>query len=77
MALKFTLEAPFKSMSGVISRKRYPDGRVESVIATKRGSGRKSRIRHRYQTRYALQTNLLSERHVPPSRLSRSRKMIP
>ena len=38
MALKFTLEAPFKSMSGVISRKRYPDGRVESVIATKRGT---------------------------------------
>ena len=28
----------FKSMSGVISRKRYPDGRVESVIATKRGT---------------------------------------
>ena len=38
MALKFTLEAPFKSMSGVISRKRYPDGRVESVIATKHGT---------------------------------------
>ncbi len=38
MALKFTLEAPFKTMSGVISRKRFPDGRVETVIATKRGT---------------------------------------
>ena len=38
MSLHFTLEAPFKSMSGVVSRKRYPDGRVESVIATKRGT---------------------------------------
>ena len=38
MALKFTLEAPFKTMSGVVSRKRYEDGRVESVIATKRGT---------------------------------------
>ena len=38
MALKFTLEAPFKTMSGVVSRKRFADGRVESVIATKRGT---------------------------------------
>ena len=38
MALKFTLEAPSKTMSWVISRKRSPDGRVESVIATKRGT---------------------------------------
>jgi hypothetical protein len=38
MALKFTLEAPFKTMSGVVSRKRYSDGRVESVVATKRGT---------------------------------------
>ena len=38
MSLHFTVEAPFKTMSGVISRKRFPDGRVESVIATKRGT---------------------------------------
>ena len=38
MSLHFTLEAPFKSMSGVVSRKRFADGRVESVIATKRGT---------------------------------------
>ena len=36
MSLHFTLEAPFKTMSGVVSRKRYEDGRVETVIATKR-----------------------------------------
>ncbi|MBO4369757.1 MAG: hypothetical protein J5808_00155 [Paludibacteraceae bacterium] len=38
MALKFTLEAPFRSISGVVSRKRYPDGRVKSVVVTKRGT---------------------------------------
>lgn len=38
MSLHFTLEAPFRSMYGVISRKRFPDGRVETVIATKRGT---------------------------------------
>ncbi|MBR1473678.1 MAG: hypothetical protein IJ602_05400 [Paludibacteraceae bacterium] len=38
MSLHFTLEAPFKTMSGVISRKRFEDGRVESLIATKRGT---------------------------------------
>ena len=38
MALHFTLQAPFSTMSGVISRKRYPDGRVKSIIATKRGT---------------------------------------
>ncbi|MBR1878217.1 MAG: hypothetical protein IJ814_04330 [Paludibacteraceae bacterium] len=38
MALRFTLESPFRTMSGVISRKRLADGRVETVIATKRGT---------------------------------------
>ena len=38
MSLHFTLEAPFKTMSGVVSRKRYPDGRVETVVATKKGT---------------------------------------
>ncbi|MBO6306578.1 MAG: hypothetical protein J6M55_03635 [Paludibacteraceae bacterium] len=28
MALKFTLEAPFKTMSGVVSRKRYENSYV-------------------------------------------------
>ena len=38
MSLHFTLEAPFKSMSGVVSRKRFADGRVETIVATKRGT---------------------------------------
>ena len=38
MALHFTLNPLFESMSGVVSRKRLPDGRVESIIATKRGT---------------------------------------
>ena len=38
MALHFTLNPLFESMSGVVSRKRYSDGRVETIIATKRGT---------------------------------------
>ena len=38
MALHFQLSPPFESISGVVSRKRLPDGRVETIIATKRGT---------------------------------------
>lgn len=38
MALRFTLNPLFESVSGVISRKRLSDGRVKTVIATKRGT---------------------------------------
>ena len=38
MSLHFTLDAPFKSISGVISRKRFPDGHVETIVATKKGT---------------------------------------
>lgn len=38
MALHFTLNPLFESMSGVVSRKRYSDGRLETIIATKRGT---------------------------------------
>ena len=38
MALKYKLEAPFESISGVVSRKRFADGHVESIIATKKGT---------------------------------------
>jgi len=38
MSLKFTLNPLFESISGVISRKRLPDGRVKSIIVTKRGT---------------------------------------
>ncbi len=38
MALHYTLDAPFKSISGVISRKRFSDGHVETIVATKRGT---------------------------------------
>lgn len=38
MALHFTLNPLFESVSGVVSRKRLSDGRVETVIATKRGT---------------------------------------
>ena len=38
MALHYTLDAPFKSISGVISRKRFPDGHVETIVATKKGT---------------------------------------
>ena len=38
MALHYTLDAPFKSISGVISRKRFSDGHVETIVATKKGT---------------------------------------
>ena len=38
MALKYKLAAPFESISGVVSKKRFADGHVESVIATKKGT---------------------------------------
>jgi len=38
MALHFTLNPLFESMSGVVSRKRLPDGRVETIVATKKGT---------------------------------------
>jgi len=38
MALHFTLNPLFESLSGVVSRKRLHDGRVETIIATKRGT---------------------------------------
>ena len=36
MALHFKLNPLFDSISGTISRKRLPDGRVETIVATKR-----------------------------------------
>ena len=38
MALHYKLNPLFDSISGVISRKRFPDGHVESLVATKRGT---------------------------------------
>ena len=38
MALKVTFIPLFESVSGVLSRQRYPDGRVKSIIVTKRGT---------------------------------------
>ena len=38
MALHFKLNPLFDSISGTISRKRLPDGRVETIVATKRGT---------------------------------------
>ena len=38
MALHFTLNPLFESMSGVVSRRRLPDGRLETIVATKKGT---------------------------------------
>jgi hypothetical protein len=38
MALRYKLNPLFESISGVISKRRLSDGRVESIIATKRGT---------------------------------------
>ena len=38
MALHYKLNPLFESISGTISRKRYPDGRVETLVATKKGT---------------------------------------
>ena len=38
MALHYKLNPLFESISGTISRRRFPDGRVESIIATKKGT---------------------------------------
>ena len=38
MALHFTLNPLFESMSGVVSRRRLLDGRLETIVATKRGT---------------------------------------
>jgi hypothetical protein len=35
--MKYTLEAPFKSISGTIERKRLRDGRVITIYARKDG----------------------------------------
>ena len=38
MALHYKLNPLFDSISGVISRKRFPDGHIETIVATKRGT---------------------------------------
>ncbi len=38
MALHYKLNPLFDSISGTISRKRFPDGRVETIVATKKGT---------------------------------------
>ena len=38
MALHYKLNPLFEYISGTISRRRFPDGRVESIIATKKGT---------------------------------------
>lgn len=38
MALHYKLCPLFDSISGVISRKRFPDGHVETIVATKKGT---------------------------------------
>ena len=38
MALHFKLNPLFDSISGVVSRKRFPDGHVETIVATKKGT---------------------------------------
>ncbi len=36
--MKFTLSAPFQSISGTVYRKKLPDGRIRALIATKNGT---------------------------------------
>ena len=38
MALHYKFNPLFDSISGVISRKRFPDGHVETYVATKKGT---------------------------------------
>lgn len=38
MALHYKLNPLFESISGTISRKRFPDGHVETIVATKKGT---------------------------------------
>ena len=38
MALHYKLNPLFESISGTISRKRFSDGRVETIVATKKGT---------------------------------------
>ena len=38
MALHFKLNPLFDSISGVVSRKRFPVGHVETIVATKKGT---------------------------------------
>ena len=38
MALHFKLNPLFDSISGTISRRRFSDGRVETIVATKKGT---------------------------------------
>ncbi len=38
MALHFKLNPLFDSISGTISRKRFPDGHIETIVATKKGT---------------------------------------
>ncbi len=38
MALHYKLNPLFDSISGVISRKRFSDGHVETIVATKKGT---------------------------------------
>ena len=36
--MKYQLEAPFRSISGVVERRRMPDGSIESLVARKDGT---------------------------------------
>ena len=63
MALHYKLNPLFDSISGTISRRRFSDGRVETIVATKKGTIYK-------RTTYPKKV-------LPTSRLSRSRNMVP
>ena len=38
MALHYELNPLFKSISGTISKRRLSDGRIETIVATKKGT---------------------------------------
>ena len=38
MALHYKLNPLFDSISGTISRRRFSDGRVETIVSTKKGT---------------------------------------
>ena len=63
MALHYKLNPLFESISGVISRKRFPDGHVETIVATKNGTIYK---RTWYPPRPNVQKTTISSReHLP------------
>ena len=51
MALHYKLNPLFESISGTISRRRFPDGHVETIVATKKGTIKKSAIKDFFNVR--------------------------